>query len=390
MSSDEDDNQFPGRKPGFGVRPLNFIERDDSDDEAGGPIPTGTSGPLGTCDKDSDEKGSSSTLALLPVFPDNLNWNEARERWVVWKPLFVRLLELRRNVKSQRDKETLLIARGGSLIQDIAFAQRPVPEEILQVGQGEELPAFDNLLKRCDHYFTANSHVAIDIERFRNLKQKADESFTSFTNRLRRLAALCGFGGDTDREVKMQILSGAVDRKLLIQQGVMYDKSLAELETYGMRLEMSRELFSGSGETKAKEEEKPEEVHVLQETRRAWKRDQDGNGKGGASRFASGRGYRGTVGGRSYQGNRQGFGERNNRGGGFRGSFEKKSCPRCAGPHNFGTCPADGKECRRCGKPNHFAVACRQGQKVNAIGSGIGKDYQLGGEAQVKVDDEWD
>lgn len=325
-----DENDFGNREPGLFVRPLGFV---NSIDET-------VAQPANN--EQEDEKVQSSSLNMLPVFPDKLNWNEARERWVVWKPLFIRLLELRRSIKTQRDKETMLIARGGSLIQDIAFAQRPAPGEVTQVEQGEEIPVFENLLKRCDYYFTANSHVAIDIERFRSLKQKDDEPFTAFVNRLRRLASLCGFGADSEREIKMQMLSGAKDRKLLIQQGVMYDKSLGELETYGMRLEMSRDLFAGCEESsKPKEESKPDEVSAVREARRAWKPWDSGkkSNSGQSDRSSQFRNVRG------YQGNRQPMFGRDSRGGSrdFRG--EGNACSRCALTHKFGTCPAAGKKC---------------------------------------------
>lgn len=403
MSRNEDDGDmsvqaagetlFPGRKPGFGVRPVGFVE--SSDDESDTSVSRdvgGSNGGKGSGGGNGDDvdKGSSSSLSLLPVFPDNLNWNEARERWVVWKPLFVRLLELRRNIKSQRDKETILIARGGNLIQDIAFAQRPAPGETDQAGEDGEVPVFDNLLKRCDYYFTANSHVAIDIERFRGLKQKADEPFTTFVNRLRRLANLCSFGADAEREIKMQILSGAVDRKLLIQQGVMYDKSLAELETYGMRLEMSRDLFaSAEGGGKPKEEVKTEEVGAVREGQRAWKRNTFDSGRSGSSYQGGARTYQNNA--RSYQGyqgNRQSSGgaKYDRAGSGFGSGGGKKTCARCATTHKFGACPASGKECFRCGRPGHFAAACGKQERVGAIGDRFQPDEV----SQVKIDDDWD
>lgn len=373
--------QFAGRKPGFGVRPLGFV--DLSDDEGS----TSACPSREKYEKYEGDKGSSS-MNLLPVFPDNLNWNEARERWVVWKPLFVRLLELRRGIKSERDKETMLIARGGALIQDIAFAQRPAPGEVTQVEQGGEAPVFENLLKRCDYYFTANSHAAIDIERFRNVKQKVSEPFTLFVNRLRRLANLCGFGPDADREIKMQMLSGAIDRKLLIQQGVMHDKSLAELETYGMRLEMSRDLFAGSEENvKAKEEPKTEEVGILRENRRAWKQSPYVAGGGFKPRQEfNNRNSGQSVSYRGYQGRRPMSGMRSDRGGrSFSGGGERK-CQYCATTHKFGTCPAFGKECLKCGRMNHFAAACKQEERVSAVSD----RYQSKKESQVTVDDEWE
>lgn len=390
------------RKPGWGVRPIGFIEtehieqidqqdspkeqdeQDTSETEAiidqmqiesdTNMIPSDfqeerlpESIPVQYTAASSQNSGgnpSFSALSLLPVFPEGLKWNEAREKWTTWRPLAVRLLELRKDIRTQREKETILIARGGSMIQDIAFAQRPAPGEISEPDMSGEVPVFDNLLKRCDHYFTINSHVAIDIERFRNAKQENDETFCSFIARLRRLGNLCAFGGDMDLQLKMQILSGAKDRKLLIQQGILYDKSLMELETYAMRLEMSRDMMEGKESTHViKENPKPDEeaVSALREQR--------------FNRFHRGEGRTNNSGRERPSGNAQRFLDRNRSQG--KASFgrapayhqdERKPCTRCARTHAANNCPAWNRKCNNCGRLNHFGAVCRQQKRtVNQV-----------------------
>lgn len=314
----------------------------------------------------NSNKEFASSFAMLPVFPENLNWNEAREKWLTWKKLFERALELKCFGKSQREKETILLMRGGNMIQDIAFNQQPAPGETLEVGTEQEMPVFDNLLKRCEYYFTINSHVVIDVERFRNIKQKEGESFCTFVANLRRLATLCSFGGNVEQEIKMQIMHGAQDRQFLIQQGICQDKSLAEIEAIGVRLEMTRSMFPQPDTSEVKKEpENKEELNAIQSHRH-----KDDNRAGGkwSARPQSNRGWQSDRGrDHRYQSNGNQYTNENG-----------SKCGQCGMNHRPRDCSAYGKRCHNCGKMNHFESVCRQ-KRINFVNN----EHE---DAQVKRD----
>lgn len=115
-------------------------------------------------------QGLSAMLNLLPAFPEKLSWNESREKGGPWIRLFKRVLELHPGRRTQEQKATLLLARGEATIQKIAFNQRAAPNET----KGQE---FENLIKRCEHYFEKNSLddiliYAETLEKLRELVKK--------------------------------------------------------------------------------------------------------------------------------------------------------------------------------------------------------------------------
>lgn len=129
------------------------------------------------------------------------------------------------------------------------------------------------MIKRCGHYFEKNSLVTVDVERFRQAAQGADETFLAFVGRLRRLAELCRFGSSVDREIYMQIVNGSREKETLIKNALVRDLSLAELEAYGMRLEATKDLTKT---TVAKQEPRSEQESVMALTKNSYEKGQPG------------------------------------------------------------------------------------------------------------------
>lgn len=132
--------------PGFFVRPPGFFDREEnSDSDPDGPNDLNDERVAkGKNDTSNDtglgySKKDQTAINLLPSFPEGLGWNEAREKWTTWRPMFL-LLELTPSLKTQRAKETVLIAKGNSMVQDIAFRQRPAPDEV--TNDIDEEPVF--------------------------------------------------------------------------------------------------------------------------------------------------------------------------------------------------------------------------------------------------------
>lgn len=374
------------RPEGWGVRPPGFFDPvDPAEEENLEEIVSEFGGEenVAIADNPGLMAGNLTSLGWLEAFPEGLDYNEAREQWEMWKDLFSRTLELRPDIKSQRLKETLMISRGGTTIRNIAANQDPAPDEVKAVGQGEELPVFENLVKRCDYYFKNTSNVAIDMQRFHSIVQRETETFEAFVMRLRRAARTCSY---SDVAIKVQILKGAKDKDVLAQYGIMADKPLGELIAYGMRLEMVK--------AETVKEEKAETISALNERRRFESNDRGWQGSRrwgpGEGRYQAGQHQNAP----SWRNGKHGWNHKEphkNEQSNIRDRSPFPSgqprCNRCARVHAQGQCPASDKKCRKCDKYGHFEVVChgRGRERINQL------DMESPSAVKVKEDgNEWD
>lgn len=174
--------------PGFFVRLPGYFDNNSNESD----------GEADDENKDSSvsySKKDQTAINLLPSFPEGLGWNEAREKWTTWSSMFLRLLELTPSLKSERAKETVLIAKESSMVEDIAFPHRPAPTEITKSDANDKRPVFQNLKR-------INSNMAIDVEQIIAAPQESNEPFIAYVSKLLRLANLCGFGENKARSIE--------------------------------------------------------------------------------------------------------------------------------------------------------------------------------------------
>lgn len=195
----------------------------------------------------------------LEPLPEETDWGKARANWLFWKDKCLRLLELSNHLKTEHEKESFLIVRGGKVIQEIRNKD-PAPNESDVLNEFGEIPVFGNLLKRCDyHYGSAGGSTLPDIVVFRNIKQSDDESFAKFASRIREAASLCNFTSRQE-EIKLQIMSGAIHGEKLAMQNVFKPMTLTELEQVGNDLEATKKMY----DKKEKREEPLEPVYTVE------------------------------------------------------------------------------------------------------------------------------
>lgn len=289
----------------------------------------------------SESKTSKSKMPLTAIdkFPE-VSYEEGRVKWPDWRDLFFAILEANPHINTQVEKRAALLLRGGPTVFKIDKIEMHSPDEVEDLDDRGEKPVFENLIKRCNFYFKRYAHEAIDLQRFSDAKQKKDEPFMTFLDRLKGLGRLCNIK-DTDLAFKMRVVSGAIHSSKLHEQGILLNSDLQTIIGVAMRIE-------ASDITKKEENDliKQEGEMLAALNQPGW----HGNNHPGTFRnFAQYRQQYRPRGGRSTPYTR--FDGRNP---------SAAKCGKCGRIHERNArCIADGKQCNKCSKFNHFAEVCR-------------------------------
>ena len=166
-----------------------------------------------------------------------------------------------------------------------------------------------------------NQTITLLRHRFHQLKQKDDESFDQFVNRVRREVTYCDFHCNEDREslCRDQIARGV--RYAKIREGVLKnDWGLADLVTNGRRIEAAGRSMKEFGDENKSPNIKMEPAYHIN---------------------------RSNVSHKQFN------------------SFKSDDCSRCSTPNCVGgkKCPAYGKTCTYCRKLHHFESVCFRKKK---------------------------
>lgn len=173
----------------------------------------------------------TAVLSTLPVFPDNLDLNKARQHWKMFIRQFEDVCELRPDL-DEKQKALLLRVKGGVTLQSI----------VRQLGEDVGKKGYEAIKEGINSYYNKHSVVQVDIEIFRAIRQNDTESFAAFMTRLRNQAEMCDFKDEAqaDNEIAQMVIIGARDRKYIMQKlGDAGKMNLEELEVTGMRLEIA-------------------------------------------------------------------------------------------------------------------------------------------------------
>ena len=186
--------------------------------------------------------------------------------------------------------------------------------------------------KVLDDYFTPKINEQMEIYKFRQYKQRDDQTLDEYVTELRRLAKYCKFG-DTDKEILSQLIQNCKSNRLRRRALREPDKKLDEILIMGRTLEIS--------DSQASAMEKSETVNaVTQKTHIQTSKPTNYKSKSvpheRQNRYKP----------RKYVKLQQ---------------DKKITCRKCGGrfPHE-GQCPAKGRRCNFCKKPNHFQQVCRK------------------------------
>ncbi|XP_058461511.1 uncharacterized protein LOC131436671 [Malaya genurostris] len=271
----------------------------------------------------------------LEPFNDCVGSQDFRREWEEWHRAFELFLELR-NLESQHDKLVLLLTAGGRGLQRIYYNLGLAPDEIYPEPVKipycpQEVPEYDNAVKRLRKFFIGKRNDRIELEVFRSLKQGCDETFNNFLLRLRTQAARCDFRDREEKEILQQVTMGACDERVR-DKGLESVMDLDEITSYAV----NREILSKQKE-KSKAftgEATPSSVAAVKQE---WIPRSRMNGK-----FYN------------YEINRGKWSARGN-----------VECGRC-GAHRHSSdslnCPARKARCNQCRRIGHFARKCNKQQ----------------------------
>lgn len=281
----------------------------------------------------------------------------------------IQALENARPIKNQKVKYARLTSLGGPVIGAIAFGGQVCAEEITQVPDGQEIPIFDNLMKRLEANLGGELNVVAETAIFRSIRQGVEESFDAFELRLRKQGTICGFSNEAE-ELKMAIIEGSVDSTQIRSYAVATNYTLEQIVGIARNLESIRAQSAINTQSSA--------------ATVATVNDQFNRGN-----FSSG--WRGGRGGRGFVSNQRftGYPQRPQRTTMVKQSREGELgrqmvnlCYRCNKRHP-GTCWAATVSCYNCGKIGHLGRACRAPNSTYAVDQDV-KDENI---AQVKESD---
>lgn len=266
----------------------------------------------------------------LDPFNDAVDCSGLRREWEEWHRSCEIVLELKQ-LKSQHEKLLFMLARGGRGLQRIYYNLAPVVGEVYPDPPRppmapQEIPEYDNAVKRLNVFFIGKRNERVELEIFRSLIQKIGEPFNRYMLRLRTQAGSCDFGDREEKEILQQITMGASDERVRDKglEGVM---DLNSLINYAV----NREVL-----VKQKEKNLPfkEGTSALAVNYTAEKKT--------APRWNDQRGQKWSAGYRSSQ-----------------------DCSRCGSwRHQAKDCPARNSRCNTCKQLGHFARKCTAGRNT--------------------------
>lgn len=177
----------------------------------------------------------------LDQFNDSVDACDLRREWEEWFRSFELVLELKK-MESQHEKLVFMLARGGRGLQRIYYNLRPGPTEIYPEPVKiplipQEVPEYDNAVKRLNSFFVGKRNERIELEVFRSLKQTTEEPFNQFILKLRTQATRCEFQDREEREILQQVTIGARDERVR-DKGLENIMNLDEIINYAVNREI--------------------------------------------------------------------------------------------------------------------------------------------------------
>lgn len=270
------------------------------------------------------------TLPAFPSFDFEADKSTAGPRWEKWCARLENLL-LGLDITDDGRKRALLLHYAGERVYDIYDAEKK--------DSGTDFKATKKVL---DDYFSPKINVQMEIYKFRQYKQRDDQTLDEYVTELRKLSKYCKFAdaAATDKEILSQLIQNCKSNRLRRRALREPDKTLTDILVMGRTLEMS--------DSQASAMEKPENVNAL--SKHTHKQTKYQPHKNSGTPVTDKNSRQPPV--RKSQ----------------RQPDKKVPCRNCGGdfPHT-GQCPAKGKQCNYCKKPNHFKSVCRSFKKRESV-----------------------
>ena len=263
----------------------------------------------------------ASSIPEFPKFQIHGEETSAGVRWRKYIARFENLVGGMGIVDEHARKKCLLLHLAGEEVFDIV-------QTFTDAQKGDDTDdGYKTLKKSLTDYFEPKKSLDYETFKFRQEKQKVDESVDSFCTRLRQLGSTCEFA-DLDREIKAQVLQGCSSNRLR-RRALREDIDLAGLVKLARSLELA--------DIQAKEMETAETANFVKQ----------------------GKGFNATSHRSKQTAHRPSHGQKRQTG------DDKENCGWCGSNnrHAKKDCPARDKSCRNCGKLGHWASVCYSNEK---------------------------
>ena len=233
--------------------------------------------------------------------------SSAGPRWKKYLQRFEIMMEVF-DITDEKKKKSMLLHYSGEEIFDIFCTI-----------EGRNEMNFEQITNHLSDYFMPKKCTEYEVHKFRNCRQKDDQSIDDFHTRLRALAENCEFS-DTNLEIKMQIIQKCSSDKLR-KRALQQSMTLQEILSFARSFEIAS--------YQAAEMSTSKKANIMKIKER---------NKSNVSKYKT-----------------------------------AKLCFRCGQewPHDK-KCPAMGKQCEKCGRYNHLSRVC----KTKTPKSNVNKTWQ--------------
>ena len=236
-----------------------------------------------------------ATSVSIPPFSPDPDPVECASRWAIW----LQSLEFyfaAAEITTDARKKALLLHYVGPTAQEV-FVKTLQPQLVTK----NLAESYANIIAAFKSHFQPTVNTEFEIFRFRQARQREDETMDQYAARLRALAAHCSFA-DIDGELKSHIICSCLDpglrRRALRDRGLDLQQLLSLARTYEATEQQAKEIETGL-----------KDISIT--------------------------GHANAV-------------------------DSSSSCPNCGTRHpTMDSCPARGYRCNHCQKVNHFAIVCR-------------------------------
>ena len=236
-----------------------------------------------------------ATSVSIPPFSPDPDPVECASRWAIW----LQSLEFyfaAAEITTDARKKALLLHYVGPTAQEV-FVKTLQPQLVTK----NLAESYANIIAAFKSHFQPTVNTEFEIFRFRQARQREDETMDQYAARLRALAAHCSFA-DIDGELKSHIICSCLDpglrRRALRDRGLDLQQLLSLARTYEATEQQAKEIETGL-----------KDISIT----------------GHANKVDS-----------------------------------SSSCPNCGTRHSTtDSCPARGYRCKHCQKVDHFAIVCR-------------------------------
>lgn len=323
------------RRPGWGVRPLNWNDCDNEDSDNDEILSTEEVNHFESLEIPEGMEANEfakwvSMKWNLVEFDGTKPVSERKNEWERFSDQFTRIISIRRLSSSQ--KLQALQLQAGQYLNDILKIQR-------KRGMCTVDESYEKVISDLNDYFDQTCDVTQERSKFREMKMVHEESFVDFELRCEKQIRYCNFSKEqSDEEMTDALLRRSIPEisKPLRLLAPTFQNDTFAIIKHGTHLDNIRKE---EATRKLEEEAFVKPVMSVERESNRYKPRYAPYNKRLQSRRDAPRNW--VPKGRSSE-------------------FSKRvACGKCSEYHQFGNCPAKGRKCMKCGRWGHYARCCK-------------------------------